>query len=163
MNVVIFGKGFGKPRQISLTGRMVAVLAFFASTLLAGGAFVGGYWYSSFNGSGVSLADAGQMASKLEAERVAIAEIRQQAEDKLDALAISIGQMNARVIRLDALGRRLTDMAEISSEEFDFDTAPAGRSAARRNRRWRPGRAPYRRSSVPWRCSVTNWIRAKRS
>ncbi len=125
MNVVIFGKGFGKPRQISLTGRTLAVLTFFASSLLAGGAFLGAYWYSSFTGSGVSIADAGQMASELEAERVAIAEIRQQAEDKLDALAISIGQMNARVIRLDALGRRLTDMADISTEEFDFDTAPA--------------------------------------
>ena len=125
MNVVIFGKGFGKPRQISLTGRTVVALSFVFSALLVGGAFAGGYWYSSYNGSGVSFAEAGQMAAELDAERAAIAEIRQQAEDKLDALAINIGQMNARVIRLDALGRRLTDMADISSDEFDFDTAPA--------------------------------------
>ncbi len=125
MNVVIFGKGFGKPRQISLKGRTVVALSFALSALLVGGAFMGGYWYSSHNGSGVSFAKADQMAAELEAERVAIAEIRQQAEDKLDALAINIGQMNARVIRLDALGRRLTDMADISTDEFDFDTAPA--------------------------------------
>ena len=125
MNVVIFGKGFGKPRQISLTGRTVVALSFALSALLVGGAFMGGYWYSSYNGSGVSFAKADQVAAELEAERAAIAEIRQQAEDKLDALAINIGQMNARVIRLDALGRRLTDMADISADEFDFDTAPA--------------------------------------
>jgi murein DD-endopeptidase MepM/ murein hydrolase activator NlpD len=33
--------------------------------------------------------------------------------------------MNARVIRLDALGRRLTDMADIDDGEFNFDSDPA--------------------------------------
>ncbi|MGI9236901.1 MAG: M23 family metallopeptidase, partial [Woeseiaceae bacterium] len=50
---------------------------------------------------------------------------RQGNEDTLDALAIRIAQMNARVIRLDALGRRLTDMAEIDDGEFNFDSDPA--------------------------------------
>jgi murein DD-endopeptidase MepM/ murein hydrolase activator NlpD len=50
---------------------------------------------------------------------------RQQTEDTLDALAIRIGQMNARVIRMDALGRRLVGMADLSDGEFDFDSEPA--------------------------------------
>ena len=33
--------------------------------------------------------------------------------------------MNARIIRLDALGRRLTDMADLEDGEFDFDSEPA--------------------------------------
>jgi murein DD-endopeptidase MepM/ murein hydrolase activator NlpD len=33
--------------------------------------------------------------------------------------------MNAHVIRLDALGRRLTDMANLDKGEFDFDREPA--------------------------------------
>jgi murein DD-endopeptidase MepM/ murein hydrolase activator NlpD len=33
--------------------------------------------------------------------------------------------MNARIIRLDALGRRLTEMADLDDGEFDFDTEPA--------------------------------------
>jgi murein DD-endopeptidase MepM/ murein hydrolase activator NlpD len=36
-----------------------------------------------------------------------------------------MAQMNARIIRLDALGRRLTDMADLEDGEFDFNTAPA--------------------------------------
>jgi hypothetical protein len=125
MNVVIFGKGFGKPRQVSLTGRAVVALAFLFCGLLTGGAFLGGYWYSALSGSGISLDEAEQMTAKLAEERAAIETIRQEAEDKLDALAIRIGQMNARVIRLDALGRRLTEMADISVDEFDFDSEPA--------------------------------------
>ena len=125
MNVVVFGKGFGKPRQISLTGRAAAgVVTLFAGCLCAA-AFAGGFWYSSMTGSGVSLEEARTMTAQLDAERAAIETIRQQTEDTLDALAIRIGQMNARVIRLDALGRRLTDMADIDGDEFDFDTAPA--------------------------------------
>lgn len=125
MNVVVFGKGFGKPRQISLTGRAAgAIVSVFAAGLCAA-AFAGGYWYSTLTGSGVSLDEARAMTSELTAEREAIATIRQETEDTLDALAIRIGQMNARVIRLDALGRRLTDMADIDGDEFDFDAAPA--------------------------------------
>ena len=125
MNVVIFGKGLGKPRHISLTGRAAAAITFLFGGALVAAAFIGGYWYSTFNGSGLSLDDARTMSAQLDAERVAIETIRQEAEDKLDALAIRIGQMNARVIRLDALGRRLTEMADIDTEEFDFDAAPA--------------------------------------
>ena len=34
------------------------------------------------------------------------------------------GTINAHVIRIDALGKRLTQMANISSREFDFDREP---------------------------------------
>ena len=125
MNVVFFGKGFGKPRQVSLTGWTFAAVAVLFGGLFGGAAFFGGYVYSSATGSGVSLDEARRMTAQLEEERAAIDGIRRQAEDNLDALAIRIGQMNARVIRLDALGRRLTEMADINPDEFDFDAEPA--------------------------------------
>jgi murein DD-endopeptidase MepM/ murein hydrolase activator NlpD len=43
----------------------------------------------------------------------------------LDALASRVGQMNAHVIRLDALGRRLTEVAKLDKGEFNFDSPPA--------------------------------------
>ena len=36
-----------------------------------------------------------------------------------------VGQMNANVIRLDALGKRLTRMAKLDDGEFDFGNPPA--------------------------------------
>ena len=125
MNVVIFGKGFGKPRQINLSGRACAALASAFAAVLISIAFVGGYWYSSLTGSGVSVYEVADLMNDLDEHRNAIDTTRQQSEDTLDALAIRIGQMNARVIRLDALGRRLTDMAELDDGEFDFDSEPA--------------------------------------
>ncbi len=45
-------------------------------------------------------------------------------KERVDAMAMRMGEVNAHVIRLDALGKRLTEMADIDSREFDFDSAP---------------------------------------
>lgn len=125
MNVVIFGKGFGKPRQVNLSGRTAGAFAVMAATVIGTATFGAGYWYSAQTGSGVSLAEVATLSEALDTQKSEIAETRQQTEDTLDALAIRIGQMNARVIRLDALGRRLTEMADLEDGEFDFDAEPA--------------------------------------
>jgi murein DD-endopeptidase MepM/ murein hydrolase activator NlpD len=125
MNVVIFGKGFGKPRQLNLSGGVAVAVGFLIAGSLCCAAFAGGYWFSAQNSSGVNSGDLEMLAAELKAQRESIADTRQQTEDTLDALAIRIGQMNARVIRLDALGRRLTEMAELGDGEFDFDSEPA--------------------------------------
>ena len=125
MNVVIFGKGFGKARQISLSGLSATLMASLIIGAFCGAAFWGGYLFSVHNGSGISLQAAAELHAELEAQRAEIARTRQESEDTLDALALRLGQMNARVIRLDALGRRLTEMADLGDGEFDFDSTPA--------------------------------------
>ncbi|MCC5868401.1 MAG: M23 family metallopeptidase [Gammaproteobacteria bacterium] len=50
--------------------------------------------------------------------------LRALTQENLDALALRVGQMNAHVIRLDALGQRLTAMAELDDGEFDFSRTP---------------------------------------
>ena len=125
MNVVIFGKGLGKPRQINLTGLSAGLLSVAVIAALGAMSFSVGYWYSAKTGSGISVTELASLGDELQVQQEKIATIRQENEDTIDALAIRIAQMNARVIRLDALGRRLTEMAEIEDGEFDFDSAPA--------------------------------------
>jgi murein DD-endopeptidase MepM/ murein hydrolase activator NlpD len=125
MNVVIFGKGFGKPRQINLSGVSVWAVAVICAGIVSVFGFAGGYWLSTMTGSGVSMTEVAQLSDELQVQRDSIQTIRQGNEDTLDALAIRMAQMNARIIRLDALGRRLTDMADLEDGEFDFNTAPA--------------------------------------
>jgi murein DD-endopeptidase MepM/ murein hydrolase activator NlpD len=47
------------------------------------------------------------------------------AEQNLDALALRMGEIQSRVVRLDALGRRLVEMANLDAAEFSFDDVPA--------------------------------------
>ena len=51
--------------------------------------------------------------------------MKAELQRRVDAVAMRIGQMNAHVIRLDALGKRLTQMANIDNREFDFESQPA--------------------------------------
>lgn len=125
MNVVIFGKGLGKPRQWNLSGLSIGLAGATAVAVIGGLAFAGGYLYSSYTGSGVSQNQIARMSDDLADQQERISAIRHEKEDTLDAFALRIAQMNARVIRLDALGRRLTDMAEIDDGEFDFESEPA--------------------------------------
>ena len=125
MNVVIFGKGFGKPRQLSLSGPMAGAAAVVFAVLVMAAGFAGGHWYSSQTGSGVSSGELEALTAQIADQKETIQMIRQGSEDTLDAFAIRIAQMNARMIRLDAVGRRLTEMAEIDDSEFNFDSEPA--------------------------------------
>jgi murein DD-endopeptidase MepM/ murein hydrolase activator NlpD len=59
------------------------------------------------------------------AQRIELASLRQKVQDRIDAMSIRVGEINAHIIRLDALGKRLTQMANINSREFDFDAMPS--------------------------------------
>ncbi len=125
MNILIFSKGQARPRQIDLSGFAVSAAALVVAVLVSTAGFAGGYWYSARTGSGVSSTEVEQYAREIRTQRDEIEAIRQTEEDTLDAMSIRIAELNARIIRLDALGRRLTDMADIDSGEFDFDSEPA--------------------------------------
>ena len=125
MNVVIVGKGLGKPRQLSLSGPLAVAAILLVAGIISAAGFVGGHWYAAATGSGVSTNELYGMTEELQQAREQIDAIRQENEDTLDAMAFRIAQMNARMIRLDALGRRLTEMANLEDGEFDFDEPPA--------------------------------------
>ena len=50
---------------------------------------------------------------------------RQEAESKLEALTLKVAELQARIVRLDALGERLTNIAKLDNGEFDFSDPPA--------------------------------------
>ena len=49
---------------------------------------------------------------------------RAEASDTLSAMTVKLAEMRARLIRLDALGERLTQIASLEEGEFDFSDAP---------------------------------------
>src|SRR5262249_18714108 len=53
-----------------------------------------------------------------------LGQLRQKVQDRIDAMSVRVGELNAHVIRLDALGKRLTQMANINNSELNFDVAP---------------------------------------
>ncbi|MCW9023691.1 MAG: M23 family metallopeptidase [Gammaproteobacteria bacterium] len=63
--------------------------------------------------------------SEMDAQRLTLKEVTRDAEENMDALALRLGKLQAHVIRLDALGERLTTMAKLDKGEFNFEQPPA--------------------------------------
>ncbi|VAX11584.1 Peptidase, M23/M37 family [hydrothermal vent metagenome] len=65
------------------------------------------------------------LQAEMDSQRLTLSEATRTAEDNMDALALRLGKLQAHVIRLDALGQRLTTMAKLDKGEFDFVHPPA--------------------------------------
>ncbi len=65
-------------------------------------------------------------------ERRELEDLQTRTQEHLDALALRMGSMQAHVLRLDALGERLTQLGNLDNGEFNFDEEPpmGGRDAA---------------------------------
>ena len=62
---------------------------------------------------------------RLNAQRKEINSLKQHSTEQIDALTLRLGEMQARLMRLDALGQRLVEVAKLDQGEFSFDTQPA--------------------------------------
>jgi len=124
MNVIIFSKRHARARQLNLPPLAIACVIV-AVLAIVGGAFgVGMSLGHGDDASGRSFAQAARWSQILARQREQIADLKQQMQARADAIAIQIGDMKAHVIRLDALGQRLTAMAGIKSSEFNFGHDP---------------------------------------
>jgi murein DD-endopeptidase MepM/ murein hydrolase activator NlpD len=65
-----------------------------------------------------------EMYDLLAVERRAIADAKAEQRAHLDALALKIAELQAHLMRLDALGDRLVEVGKLDPGEFDFSTAP---------------------------------------
>ncbi len=68
--------------------------------------------------------EAAQLRELLNAERRVIADAKVQQRANLDALSAEVAQLQARLVRLDALGERLVDVGKLDRDEFDFAASP---------------------------------------
>jgi murein DD-endopeptidase MepM/ murein hydrolase activator NlpD len=124
MNVIIFSKRNGHARQLSLPP-LALVCLILAVLAVVGGAFGAGMSLGQGGESGgLALAQAAHWSHVLAEQRQEITELKQQMRVRANAIAIQLGDMKAHIIRLDALGQRLTAMAGIKSSEFDFGQDP---------------------------------------
>jgi murein DD-endopeptidase MepM/ murein hydrolase activator NlpD len=104
-------------RLLAYTAAGFAMLA-----LVAGAWLAGGRWGAESPLGEFTLA---RWNEDLALQREQLAHIRQDSVDQVAALATRVGRMQAQLIRLDALGKQLTEVAKLKRGEFDFDQPPA--------------------------------------
>lgn len=128
MKIIIVNKGHVQARSFTLGGWTRALLSV---CLLGIPAFVGAWGYSwlvsedksnFFNVDTKSWTDILARESERERERKTS---KAQADAQLEALTAKVAELQARLLRLDALGERLTAAANLDQGEFDFSQIPA--------------------------------------
>jgi len=125
MNIILLKRKKGSSGLVSLNKKkivavLVAVFAILPATFIYSG-YKLGIHYMQANPDNLMVA----MQTEMEAQRLKIDEVTKDAEENMNALALRLGKLQAHVIRLDALGSRLTTMAKLDNGEFDFNQSPA--------------------------------------
>jgi len=67
----------------------------------------------------------GELESLIDTERRFLEREKRATGENLDALARKMGEMQARILHLEALGERLVDRGKLNKDEFDFSELPA--------------------------------------
>lgn len=104
-------------RVAAYTAAGLGVLVLVSGAWLAGGRFGGQSPFGEFT--------VARWNEDLAAQSEQLARIEQNVDDQVSALATRVGRMQAQLVRLDALGRQLTEVAKLKRGEFDFDEPPA--------------------------------------
>jgi len=125
MNVIFVGRKTGRVKQLDLRHPLVVTAALTLVFGVVGGAFSIGVGLGVRHHVANPVDQLGGWSAELVRQKAQIEDVRRALQEKVNALAMRVGQMNANVIRLDALGKRLTRMAKLDDGEFNFGTPPA--------------------------------------
>lgn len=120
MNIVIFSKRWARAHHFELGHPLAMGAGLVAAILLFGGAFLAGVHWSEHLQPPV-VVPVETHAGTAGQTKPAHSPLDEQLED----LTARVGQVNAQIVRLNALGKRLTEMAHLDKGEFNFDSPPA--------------------------------------
>ena len=123
MNIIVL-RNRGAARHVSVNGTVFAA-GICAMLLLVLAGFTGGYLTARDPAGPRSLAELSRLRAEVAAQQASVERLQGESREHLNALALRVGELNAGVIRLNALGKRLTRMAGLQDGEFDFDNPPA--------------------------------------
>jgi len=122
VNIILVSDRLAKPRSITLGGWQVLALVLVLSGMVWAAAL--SLQYALVRFAPEELSDGVRtLLSKIQSEEQQKQEF--YVHNSLDAMASKVGQMQAQVQRLDALGARLAKLTGMKPEEFRFDQLPA--------------------------------------
>lgn len=123
MNIIVVSKKHGRSRMFP--SWVLAPMFLVVLTMIAGLGYTG---YSYFKPAKTVIIDeqaALQWLERVEVQSTEVDKARVYTEEQINALRIRLAQLQARLTRLDALGERLVDVANLDEGEFDFSLPPA--------------------------------------
>ena len=124
MKIILISSRVEKVRTLSLNSWAKGFLSVLLLGIpVAAGTMLGvkiadGRWELLFDNS------ISEMQHQLVVQQEQVDNGREQLDSSLSAMTLKLAQMRSRLVRLDALGEQLTQIASLEDGEFDFSVAP---------------------------------------
>lgn len=122
MNILIYKDSGGNPVNLSVSPVVVVALVALCLIALLGTASFISYKIGSNKSPVLHNVE---LAQQIDEQQQVLNTIRQTASSEINAMASRIGQLQAHITRLDALGTRLLSITDIDGSEFNFTQPPA--------------------------------------
>ncbi len=121
MNIILVSDSLAKSRHVTLSQSQVLLLAF---GILLSGFMLAMATYVVTMKFAVDLRNPYLRTLLAALHQDELKRSEDEMKQNLNALAVKVGELQARIMRLDAFGVRLGKAAGIKTEEFRFDEAP---------------------------------------
>ncbi len=127
MNIILVGKRHGKSRALPINAPVaIAIIVFFLAIIAA----------AAWSGYQVAISKAEQIVpsepeiaahwqEKYREQQQELAQVKESVRQQVDAMTLRLGEMQGRLLRLDALGQRFVETGVVASDEFDFSQPAA--------------------------------------
>ena len=127
MNIILVGQNHGRSKVFTLHSTGLLMMATLALALVALCAWAG-YQFAMARVADRPVVPPyllAQWHETLEQQDRQLVAIERDAREQIDAMTLRLGEMQGRLLRLDALGQRFVENGAVAAEEFNFDEPPA--------------------------------------
>lgn len=126
MKIILVSKRNGQTRSFTLGSWAKGFISLCVIGSLTGlGYFVSVQFDKNEQSEYLTQESAKAWNETLQLQKAELAETRRKAQERLAALTLRVAELQGRLLRLDALGERLTTIAKLDQGEFDFSQPPA--------------------------------------
>ena len=126
MNIIVVGKRHGRARTFEIRGAFLLLVALLVTSAFGATLYLGYYLAQRHSSADPVLSRmvVNRWNDRLHQDRTRVAEMEQKIDRQVDALTLHLGNMQGRMLRLDALGERLVATAHLDNGEFNFNEPP---------------------------------------
>lgn len=119
MQIILLTNGKRKTLSFSIADSKTIM------TLTCGVVFILAGYFLFFNDLSAKETQSDYVVSELMEQRTELERVREKTQNTLDSIAIRVGQMQAQLMRLNAVGNQLANKAKLNSLEFAFEQPAA--------------------------------------
>lgn len=123
MKIILVAGRHGRSRAVSFGRWTRALLSLCVLGPMGAGLALG--YFAGMQPAPLDDAALERLKQKIQAQRGELQQVRGDSERRLAAMTVRMAELQARLVRLDALGERMTMTASLDDGEFDFSQPPA--------------------------------------